>query len=144
MGHPPLPAEAELRPGETLLGQWVFEHDLRRAPARHFTAMATLTNRRLILLVPPRAAAIYRVTAMFFHDTAEFVKKLEFGKWHVVMNSELKGLPQPTLDTQMTPTAIVSGPRVLSVGGKNFPVGTDPRADEMLIRFRSQWTAVNR
>jgi hypothetical protein len=137
MALPPLPAETALRPGESILGRWNFEHDVKQSFIGHITALALLTNQRLILLELPTSSAAYRATRWMSRERAKLADQL--GKWYVLLIAELRDIPEPVLGTQITPTAIVSGPRVLSVAGKNFPVGSDPRADEMLQSIRAQW-----
>jgi len=139
---PPLPPESALRPGETLIDRWDFEHDLKHSPLSHLSAIVLLTSERLILLELPLPTLALRIASKWNPAWRPWAK--DMGKWYVMLNSKLEGLPEPVLGTQVTPTTIVSGPRILTAGGKNFPVGADPRADGMLTRIRHQWAIANR
>lgn len=145
MSLPPIPAEAAVAPGETVLGQWDFPLVLRQAPVARIVARFLLTNERLIVLhfPTPRAAASL-VGRLGLGPTASGFRQ-EMGRWHLMLNARLADLPEPRVGPvdYGHPTALPSN-LALILGTKNFPVGEGVAAEAMGTRVREQWAAARR
>ncbi len=140
MTFPALPPETILGVSEREIGQWDFPLQLRQSPVARIVTRFLLTDERLIVLQLPTARNGSKLAGLLSRSKPASSFTQEMGRWHVMLNSRLKDLPEPTLGRVRFsgPSALPSN-RALVVGARNFPVGEDPGAEAMATRVRAQW-----
>jgi hypothetical protein len=143
MALPPLPAETSLAVSERLIGQWDFSLEMKQSPAARILTRFLLTNARLIVLQLPgaRVASGLGGRLSLRKPPSDFMR--DMGRWHVILESKLKDLPEPTLGrVNFGHATALPSSQALIVGAKNYPVGEDAAAESMAGQVRSQWDTV--
>jgi hypothetical protein len=143
MSLPATPPEASLSTSETRIGQWDFSLEMKQSPVARILTRFILTNERLIVLQLPTARVASGLAGRLSLRKPPSSFMEEMGRWHVLLDSTLKDLPEPTLGRVEfgRPTALQSN-RALILGPRNFPVGEDASAEPMSSQIRGQWATV--
>src|SRR5579871_399788 len=143
MALPALPPETALGGSERLIGQWDFSLEMRQSPVARILTRFLLTSERLMVLQLPtgRVASGLAGRLWLRKPPSRFMQ--DMGRWHVMLDSTLKELPEPMLGRidYSHPTALPSN-KTLILGPKNFPVGEAPSEELMCAEVRAQWAAV--
>jgi hypothetical protein len=143
MALPALPAGASLGASERLIGQWDFSLEMKQSPVARILTRFLLTNERLIVLQLPTARVASGLVGRLSLRKATSSFMQDMGRWHVILDSKLKDLPEPTLGrVDFGHATALPSNRALIVGPKNYPLGEDPAAESMAGQVRSQWDAV--
>jgi hypothetical protein len=102
-----------------------------------------VTTARVIVLRLPKLGFWDR--RRLRHDPAPKAQQLlaEAAGWHLILNSELAKITEPSLGKIETkaPQLLLTR-RALFVEGKGYAIGEGPGLEEMLGRIRHQWTAL--
>lgn len=143
-GSTELPEAARPRDGEILIGRWHFPVPLRHPVVASTDNDFILTSHRLVVLSHPRLRPVARLVRFTAGRQNRFLNDMN-SKWHVLLDSPLRGLAEPSLgEVNAEATSTLSSHRALIVGEKHFWVGDAPEAAGMVAQVRAAWEKAQR